>query len=86
MEISKTQLGGLGEMALFLKALTALPRDPGSIPRVHRATHDYLYLQNQGIQWPLLVPSMWYRGTYVSKTHMHMHKKNTISLISLLQD
>ena len=33
---------GAGEMAQWLRALTALPKDPGSIPSTHMTTHNCL--------------------------------------------
>ncbi|XP_075822740.1 protein HIDE1 isoform X2 [Microtus pennsylvanicus] len=40
---------GAGEMALRLRALTALPEDRGSIPSTHMAAHNCLKIQFQGI-------------------------------------
>jgi hypothetical protein len=40
---------GAGEMAQRLKALAALPEDPGSIPSTHMVAHNCLQLQFQGI-------------------------------------
>ncbi|CAO2608825.1 hypothetical protein LEMLEM_LOCUS13963 [Lemmus lemmus] len=40
---------GLEEMAQRLRALTALPEDPGSIPSTHMAAHNCLKIQFQGI-------------------------------------
>ena len=39
-----------GEMAQWLRALTAPPEDPGSIPSTHMAAHNCLWLQFHGIQ------------------------------------
>ncbi|CAO2645611.1 hypothetical protein LEMLEM_LOCUS27546 [Lemmus lemmus] len=36
-------------MAQWLRALTALPKDPGSIPSTHMAAHNCLKIQFQGI-------------------------------------
>jgi hypothetical protein len=33
---------GAGEMAQWLRALTALPKDLGSIPRTHMVAHSHL--------------------------------------------
>jgi hypothetical protein len=38
----KNQLKGAGEMTQWLKALDALPEDPGSIPSTHMEVHSYL--------------------------------------------
>ena len=38
-----------GEMAQWLRALTALPEDPGSILSTHMAAHNCLKIQFQGI-------------------------------------
>ena len=37
--------GGAGEMAQWLRALDALPEDPGSIPSTHMAVHNCLQFQ-----------------------------------------
>ena len=34
--------GGTGEMAQHLKALAALPKDPGSVPSTHKTAHNGL--------------------------------------------
>ena len=43
---------GIGEITQWLKALSGLPVDLGSIPSNHMAAHNCLYLQFQGIQVP----------------------------------
>ena len=48
----KSTLVGAGEMAQWLKALTALREDPGSVLSTYTAAHNYLKLQFQGIQHP----------------------------------
>jgi hypothetical protein len=37
---SKEIYGGAGEMAPWLRALSALPEDPGSVPRTHMAAYQ----------------------------------------------
>ena len=39
-------------MAQWLRTWTALPEDPGSIPRTHTAANNCLELQPQKIQHP----------------------------------
>ena len=41
-------------MAQQLRALTALPEDPSSVPCIHVVAHNPLYLEFQGIWRPLL--------------------------------
>ena len=41
-------------MAQWLRALATLLKDSSSIPRTHIKARDYLQLQSQGIQYPLL--------------------------------
>jgi hypothetical protein len=48
-------------MAQQLRALAALPEDPGSIPNIHMATHTCLWLKFQAIG-PL---------------HRHIRRQNT---------
>lgn len=50
---------GDGNVAQNWRALAALAKDPGLIPRTHVAVHHYLYLQVQGIWCPLLA----FKGT-----------------------
>ena len=50
-------------MVQWLRALAALPEDPGSIPRTHMAAHNGLLLQFQGIR---------HADIYVSKAPMHI--------------
>ena len=47
--LHKKSIRGAGEMAQRLRALTALPEDPGSIPSTHMAAHNCLKIQFQGI-------------------------------------
>ena len=42
-----TQVTLTGEMAQWLKALAALPGDPGSVPSTYMAAHNHLFLQFQ---------------------------------------
>jgi hypothetical protein len=38
----KIKIAGAGEMAQWLRALSILPKDPGSIPSTHMAAHNCL--------------------------------------------
>ncbi|KAK7798640.1 hypothetical protein U0070_002731 [Myodes glareolus] len=45
IESLKKKIPGAGEMAQRLRALTALPEDPGLIPSTHMAAHNCLKMQ-----------------------------------------
>lgn len=58
-----------------LRALAALPEDLGLIPGTHRVAHNYLYLQSQVIQQPILASEStahtWCIDIYAGKTIHH---------------
>jgi hypothetical protein len=61
----KKKTAEAGEMVQLLRALAALPKDPGSIPRTHTAAHNCLELQFQGIQHThedlqMMGPARWF--------------------------
>jgi hypothetical protein len=58
--------GRHGKVPPWLKALAALPENPGSSPRTHKSSHSLLRLQFQGIQYsPLTSPGT--RHAYVCR-------------------
>lgn len=63
---------GAGKMAPWLRALVTLAKDPGSVSRTHKAVHNQLWLQFQGICCLLLALTgtacIWYAG----KTLIHI--------------
>jgi hypothetical protein len=56
---------GPGETIQWLRALVALPEDPGSIPSAHMVAHNQSYLQFQGIRYP-------HTDMHADKTPMHI--------------
>lgn len=46
---------GTGEMAHWLRTLVVLLEDPGLIPSTYMVVYNFLYLEFQTIQCPLLV-------------------------------
>jgi hypothetical protein len=44
MGIFKIELGGVVEMALWLRALGAPLKNPGSIPNIYTMAHNSLYI------------------------------------------
>jgi hypothetical protein len=65
------------QMTQQLGALAALAEDPGLTPRAHKAAHNHLWVQFQGIRHPLQ-PSVGTRHVYAAQTYtqvsIHTHK------------
>jgi hypothetical protein len=75
LKVLVTSFHKAGEMAWWLRALTALPEDPfpeDSIPYTHMVAHNHLQLQYQGIHIPWISPFLISEDT--ACTHMvHGH-------------
>ena len=67
---------GTGERVQQLRALAALPEDPGLIPSNHMVVHSHLSLQHQGIPCPLLFSEST-RHKYGTQTYMHRQNTHT---------
>lgn len=61
-------------MAQQSGTLDALAEDPSVVPSTHMLTHNYLYLQFQGIQHPLLT-SLSTRHTHSAHIFRHIKIK-----------